>query len=303
MEHEVRITPDHLITGDYRGRVNMENAIAAILKDSVDFHIHISPDPYEERIADAREVALQAKNLEMKGIVLKSHHYPTAPVASLTGKIVEGIQVLGSLTLNDGVGGINPHAVEASAKMGARVVWMPTVSASHERRRKGLGEGIALLGGDGKLLPEVRAVLALIKEFELALGTGHLTREEIIPLFHEAMKTGVSRFVVTHPLKVAGTSVDLDTQRTLAEKGAFIEHCFVATMSRSGKIDPARIVEAIRYVGVAKCILSTDLGRSEYPPPWEGMQRMLTTLKQNGLSERELSILVKENPCKLLNLE
>ncbi|MFC1815659.1 hypothetical protein ACFL0M_06860, partial [Thermodesulfobacteriota bacterium] len=81
--------------------------------------------------------------------------------------------------------------------------------------------------------------------------------------------------------------------------GAFLEHCFIATIHGW---TPQKIVETIRLVGVERCLLSTDLGQLKNPPPWEGIRVMLETLLQCGLSEKELSILVKENPCLLLNL-
>ena len=280
----------------------MKEVMMKMIEGSVDFHIHVSPDPFVERIADANEVALQAKKIGMKGVVLKSHAYPTAPLAHMARKAVEGIEIIGSLTLNDGVGGINPRAVEVSAKLEARVVWMPTLSSLGERRGKGFHDGISILDEKGKMKPEVREVLALIKEFNLVLSTGHLSIEETHGLLVEATQMGLTKVVVTHPLKVAGTSLDLHVQKELAERGAFIEHCFVATMPLYGRLNPNHIVEAIRFVGAERCLLSTDFGQLPNPPPWEGMRMMLVTLSQCGLSEKELQILIKENPCRLLNL-
>lgn len=57
----------------------MKDIVTQFLDGSVDFHIHVSPDPFVERIADANEVAAQARKLGMKGVVLKSHTYPTLP--------------------------------------------------------------------------------------------------------------------------------------------------------------------------------------------------------------------------------
>jgi hypothetical protein len=280
----------------------MKEIVRELIEGSVDFHIHISPDPYRERIADAYEVAFQAKNLGMKGIVLKSHDYPTAPLAQLAQKSVEGIEVIGSLTLNDGIGGINPKAVEISAKIGARVVWMPTLSSLNEGRSKGIERGIYILGEDGQVLPEVIEVLALIKEFDLVLCTGHISKEEITALLSEACSMGIAKFVISHPLKVAGISFSLDLQKKWTERGAIIEHCFVATTSLSARLEPNVIAEAVRFVGAERCILSTDFGQLRNPPPWEGIRIMLTTLLQCGLSEKQLKILVKDNPCQLLNL-
>ena len=277
----------------------MEQLITKLLEGSVDAHLHMGPDPYRERPADALEVALHAKEMGMRGVVLKSHDYPTAPLAELTRKVVPGVEVIGSLTLNQGVGGINPQAVEVSAKLGARVLWMPTFSALCERKNNGFSDGIFLLEENGKVLPEVKEILRLAKHFDLMLCTGHISQEEILGLFAEALRMGIGKFVVTHPLKA---SLDLNIQRDLVKRGAYIEHCFVSTTSLVKKIAPSEIVEAIRYVGVKGCLLSTDFGQLRNPPPWEGMRMMIATFLEGGLSEEEMSVLIKDNPCRLLNL-
>ena len=238
----------------------------------------------------------------MKGVVLKSHHFPTAPIAQLTEKAVGGIKVIGGLALNDGVGGINPTAVEISAKLGAKIIWMPTTSSLVDRRRKGREKGLSVLGGDGKILAETREVLALIRDHDLVLGTGHISQDEISALYVEAEKMGIKKFVLTHPLRGLGPSVDLNVQKELAKRGAFVEYSFVATMPLYGGMNPGRITEAIRLVGVEHCLLSTDFGHLPNPPPWEGMRMMIATFLECKLSELELSILVKENPSRLLNL-
>lgn len=274
----------------------------SLLQGAVDFHLHASPDPYRERSADACEVARQAKACGMKGVVLKSQTYPTAPLAQMIKKAVPGIEVIGGLVLNREMGGINPAAVEVSAKLGGKVLWMPTTSAVAVRKRKGYRDGIAILGAEGTVSPETEEVLALVKEFDLVLCTGHLLPDEILPLFAQARKMGIGKFVLTHALKLSGTFVDLKTQKALADQGAFIEHCFLSTMPDSGNIDPARIVEAIRFVGAGQCLLSTDFGKINHPPPGEGMRDMLDTFSRAGLSRHEIDLLVKTNPSRLLDI-
>lgn len=281
----------------------MADYSAELLLGSIDFHLHASPDPYRERSADAHEVALQARAGGMKGIVLKSHAYPTAPLAQIIKKVVPGIEVIGGLALNREMGGINPYAVEVSARLGGKVLWMPTTSSVAARKRKGFSDGgIAICGENQGISSEVKEVLALVKEFDLVLCTGHLVQEEIISLFAEARKMKISKFVLTHPLKLAGTSIDLKTQKAMADQGAFMEHCFLATTPNSGNMDPAKIVEAIRFVGAEQCLLSTDFGKPADPPPWEGMREMIITMSHYGLTRKELNLLVKENPAKLLNI-
>ena len=281
----------------------MEDYSAELLQGSIDFHLHASPDPGRERSADAHEVAVQARAYGMKGIVLKSHTYHTAPLATIISKVVPGIEVIGGLALNREMGGINPQAVEVSARLGGKVLWMPTNSSIAHRKRKGFAEGgVAIYDENQCLISAVQEVLALVKEFDLALCTGHLAPEEIVPLLAEARKKGIRKFVVTHPLKLNGTSIDLDTLKRLADQGAFIEHCFLSTTLNSGNMDPARIVAAIRHVGAEHCLLSTDFGKPEDPPPWEGMREMIITMSRYGLTREELTLLIKENPSRLLSI-
>ncbi|MFH1087418.1 MAG: DUF6282 family protein [Chloroflexota bacterium] len=276
--------------------------VKRILQGAVDMHMHAAPDPRAERSVDAYQAAVQARDLGMGGIVLKSHEYPTAPVAQLVGKLVPGIAVVGSLSLDYGVGGLNPHAVEWSAKMGARVVWMPTFDSVSNRKAKGMTGGVPLLGEDGRLLPQVQEVLEVVKKYDMVLCTGHISEREVRALSAEVFKSGISRYIMTHPFSHSMEPLSLDLQKDLAEKGAVVEHCFVATTAFSGRLDPRKIVEAVKFVGAERCLLSTDFGQAFNPTPAEGMRVMVATMLQCGLTEKELSLLVKENPRRLLGL-
>jgi predicted TIM-barrel fold metal-dependent hydrolase len=63
------------------------------------------------------------------------------------------------------------------------------------------------------------------------------------------------------------------------------------------------MVEHIKAVGAERCILSTDFGQAINPAPTEGFRTMLAHMLKFGLSEKELEILVKVNPAKLLDLD
>ena len=178
--------------------------IGRLLRGAIDLHLHTSPDPYTQRSVDALAAALQAKELGMRALVLKSHGYPTAPVAQTVEGVVEGIKVIGSLTLNYGVGGINPQAVEASARMGAKVIWMPTFCSIPDRKRMKLEGGISILDKEGEILVQVREILTLIKEYELVLCTGHISKQEIFALTEEAFAMGIRKLIIGGIIKSNG---------------------------------------------------------------------------------------------------
>ena len=132
--------------------------IDKLLQGAVDMHMHVAPDIIPLRV-DALEAAQEARNVGMKAIVLKTPCCPTALLATLVSKLVPEVGVLGSISLDFEVGGLNSYALKASAKLGAKVVWMPTSSAANSRAKMrnklGLdveGEGFSILRQNGELV-------------------------------------------------------------------------------------------------------------------------------------------------------
>jgi len=282
-----------------------------ILCGSIDMHVHHGPDSLLERRLDALETAKQAREFGMRGIVLKSHDYPTAALAYLVNQLVPEVSTFGSLCLDYESGGLNTFTVETSAKLGARVVWMPTFSAVNSRSKaadllgiKLPGEGIPILRG-GKLAPEVTDILHIIKDYDIILASGHLSPEEIFALVKEAKRIGLLKVIITHPLErgVVEEFLDMEAQQQLANEGAFIEHCFLSLMPTGGKLDPSQMVAAIRAVGAEHCIMSTDFGQIYHPPVPEGMRMFIGTMLRYGLTQAEIELMVKVNPTQLLGLD
>jgi hypothetical protein len=279
--------------------------IETILQGSIDMHLHHGPDPRVERRADALQVARQAREAGMRVIVLKSHEYPTAPVAYIVSQIVSDIKIFGSVCLDFEAGGLNPYALLASAKLGAKVVWMPTFTSANDRKINGLGDdGITIFDSKGKLLFVMDEILNIVKSYKMVLATGHISGQETFVLVEQALAKGITKIVITHPLwPRGGAKLSLPEQQQLANKGAFIEHCFGNTMPFPDRLDPIRIVEAVKTVGAEHCILTTDLGQAHNPTPAEGMRMAIATMLGCGLSEREIELMVKINPAILLDLD
>ena len=259
-------------------------AIDRLMEDAVDIHVHFAPDPKVERRCDAIGVAESAKSMGMRGVVLlKSHEYPTHPVAYTVSKMVPGISLIGGITLDVEVGGLNPMAVEASANMGARVVWMPTFSARVDRQRQGLDGGIYLLDDGGRLLPEVYPILEIIKQHDMVLATGHISTQESMVLVDEARNLGIHRIVVTHGSTMSfWTGMTVEDMKALADKGAFIEHCIHIMMPLTFRLSPAELGDMLQAIGPEHCIISTDFGQAYHPIPPEGLRMGIATLLQAG---------------------
>lgn len=285
--------------------------IDEVLAGSIDMHVHHGPDPLMPRRCGPVETATQAKEMGMAGLVLKSHSYPTAPLAYVVASLVPGFAVFGSLCMEHETGGINPHAVETSARLGAKVLWMPTFSAANSMavvaRFLGLptrGEGLSVLDARGELLPAVGQVLEVVKEHQMVLASGHLAPKEVLPLMAEAQRVGVSRLVITHALERGAMEqiLSLEELKALAGKGAFIEFCVWALMPTGGGMRAREIVNAIRELGAEHCIISSDFGQAHHPYPAEGMRMFIATLLRAGMSRGEVELMAKVNPAWLLGL-
>lgn len=274
------------------------------LKGVIDMHVHASPDVYPRKWNEL-ELVRKAKSAGMKGVLLKSHHTLTADRGWLLRKMVRKINIFGGLVLNlPSCGGLNPKAVETAIKFGAKEIWMPTISANHHISNKKEGDtkqGITISTGNGKVPTNLMDILELIATNDIILGTGHLSPQESKVLVKLAKDHGVEKILVTHP-EWELVSMPIKLQRDLVRKNAMIEHCYYATTGKGGSLNIQKIANQIKYVGAENCIISTDLGQANNPSPIRGMKDYIKALMKYGISEREINIMTKKNPSKLLEL-
>ena len=279
---------------------------------SIDMHVHHGPDSLAPRRVDALEAAEQAEQAEMRAIVLKNHHYPTAPLAIIVEQLVPEVKVFGSICLDFEVGGLNFHALEYSAELGAKVVWMPTTSSANSRAKMASlmgktweGEGFSILDTKDELVPEIGRLLSLVKEYDMVLANGHISPAETFALVEAARKKGILKLVITHPLDIElfDKALSLEDLQRLAQMGAFIEYTFVGLLPNTFRHDPAHVASVIKSIGAEHCIISTDLGQAPNPPPAEGMRMFISTLLKKGVTAREIELMAKVNPAKLLGLD
>ncbi|MFT4083501.1 MAG: DUF6282 family protein [Nocardioides sp.] len=289
-----------------------------LVEGAYDTHIHVAPDVMRRRIDDL-SLARRFAEVGLAGFVLKSHYIPTAERAAVVRAAVPGVDVLGSLTLNGSVGGMNPTAVEIAARSGARVVWFPTVDSANQRASRAqapadstppmwaalqddlraLGiypPAIDVVGGAGDVLPDVEAVLTLIARHDLVLATGHLAAAEILAVTRRAVELGVQRIVITHP-EFTSQRLSVADQRELVEYGALLERCF--TTPYTGKVAWRDMVENIKKVGTEHSVLSSDLGQPFNPPVEDGIALMADWLLADGFSEDEVHTMTVVNSSRL----
>jgi hypothetical protein len=273
---------------------------AQTLEGAIDFHAHAAPDGTPRKI-DVLDLARAAKAAGMRAIVIKNHYEPTASLAYVVRKAVPGIDVFGGISLDLTVGGVNPAAVEWMAKVEGgygKVVWLPTFDSEAQVRLTGEQRPFAPVMRDGKILPEVLAVMAIAAQHDLVLETGHSSPQESLAIIAEAKRRGVRHVMVTHAMASPGGSMTLDQMREAARLGALLElvHSPFTDEQLRGE------AEAIRAIGAASFVLSSDLGQPPNPLHTDGLLAMYEGLMAQGISAADIDLMSRKNPASLLGL-
>jgi len=276
---------------------------ARLLTGAIDIHVHSYPDD-RPRSIHAIDVAKLAKSRGMRAIVLKNHYESTAGTAYLVRQVVPDLEVFGGIALNLTVGGINPAAVDHMARVTGgwgRIVWMPTFDAENQVRFSKETRPFVSVSKGGALLPEVKTVIGLIAKHGLVLATGHSAPGEGLMLLREGRQQGVRQMIVTHAIQ-APVLMDVAQMKEAASLGAFIEFVGGSPEGQGAAARMDGIAAAIRQVGVASSILSSDLGQQGNPLPPDGFGAFIEALRARGFSDRDLDVMAKQNPARLLGL-
>jgi hypothetical protein len=280
-----------------------ERADDALLRGTIDIHVHSDPDNVP-RSLDGLDAAKLARARGMRGIVLKNHYDPTAGLAFLARKEAPGLEVFGGIDLNLAVGGMNPAAIEHLTQVAGgwgRVVWMSTFDAENQVRYSKENRPFVSVARNGALLPEVKAVISAIARHGLVLATGHTSAEEALRLLREGRAQGVTHMVVTHAMNPP-VLMNVAQMRAAAAEGAFLEFVGGSLADPDAPSRIGRYADAIRQVGPQFCILSSDLGQKGNALPADGFAAFIRALQTKGLSAQDLDRMTKANPAHLLAL-
>lgn len=290
-----------------------KNEHKELLNGAVDMHIHSAPDAFDRSLNDI-DLARLAEKEGFKAIVIKNHVSSTAGRVELVNSLVHDIKVFGGIALNRAVGGINPEAVSWMTRISpeyGKMVWFPTFDAAHHKKQYDQeGEGITILNR-GQLKPEVLEVLQIIKDNNLVLATGHLSPAEVAALVEKSRSLGIEKIIVTHA--IADTpEMELDQMKKLVGQGAYIELTYLSYLSgpqapltflkASKHVSIEQMVAVIDELGSEHVIISTDLGQSGNATAPDGLKNFVKLLISAGITENEITSMIKTNPYKLLDL-
>jgi len=142
----------------------------------------------------------------------------------------------------------------------------------------------------------VTAILKLIAEADAVLATGHLSPAESKVLVAEARRRSVRRIIVTHPESQA-VEMSVEQQLELLAPGVYFERCWIATTKQ---LTATRLAEVIQAVGPESTIMATDFGQARNPVPVEGLRAFIASMLDQGFSQAQVKLMVRENPAAVL---
>jgi len=318
-------SPDDWRIDPMRGPVDLGLTDPSLV-GAIDVHQHLDPDAPgaggQIRALDGFDAAILAKQRGMRGVVFKTHQDPTsAAVAYLVRKhVVPGFEMFGRMALNFSTGGINLAAVEHFSQIKGgwgRIVEMPTRDSCGNGPPNMDPQNLAqnrpwmllmppgssqcvATAKNGELLPEVKyliSVLAKIRTVDsngrLVLATGHATAEEHLLLAREGRKQGL-QVLLTHPPANAPQVAEA------VQLGAFME------MNASGiyktEAGSKAAAETVKRIGAEHIIVGTDCGQTVNVYPTDCLVLAARGMRAHGVTQRELDLMYKVNPAKLLGL-
>lgn len=291
--------------------------VAELLVGAIDLHCHSGPAAMP-RILDHHEAMLEAAEAGFRAVLYKDHFYLGVSHAMILEKLVPntGVRLYSGLALNNASGGINPHAVNHAANIGAKIIWMPTLSAAnHIQQTQGQAKNfpktakrmldpipLTALDANGRISDDTKAVLDLIAEADIILAGGHLPAPELIKVFEEAGKRGVKRMLVNHPTYVVNCTDD--DMRALVDLGAYLEHSICMFIpGKSLEFTAEDLAHYIEIAGPERTVLCSDLGLVGAPRPVEGYRQIVRMLLDLQISKDDIRRMIGNNAAWLLNIQ
>jgi hypothetical protein len=297
---------------------SIDERIADLVQGAIDPHVHSGPS-IAPRGVDHLELLEAYSAAGVAAVVTKDHDYSGVMTAALISKHHPELRtkILSSIVLNNVVGGFNPYAVEHTAAMGGKVVWMPTLAAENHLRWEKTSNwvhpastqkmrpavGIPVLDNNRAVRDDVKEVLDIVARNDMVLASGHLHVSETWLVFEEARRRGVTRLVLTHPEDIVDAS--MNDVKGMAAMGAFVEHslCMFVEGSKFKTCSAEDLRQHIDAAGVDQTVLCSDLGQTGTISPLEGLRRGIRLCIDLGYDDMQIRKMVSSNAARMLGLE
>jgi hypothetical protein len=188
-------------------------------------------------------------------------------------------------------------------KVGGRTIWIdpgadPKAHTAPLPWDEALKYGHYMLDERGKLKAFYRDVVKMVADQDVALFFGHATHPEIYALAELVEDLGFEHAVIDHPFSPF-VDLTIEQMQELAGAGITLNFTYDEISPLLG-VDPKRIYDAIRAVGVEHVTLSSDAGEPLFPHSVECMRLIRGYMEAFGLSAAEADAVCCVNPAKVL---
>jgi hypothetical protein len=299
------------------------------VKDAIDIHCHAhegQQDPYA--------LARRASLAEMKGLLFKS--IPGDDPVTATQAVQDDVNrwaekermtpitCWSSYVCGRQMSPISAKTVEQMIDRGIRAVWLPvfthviTMSTVGTYGRfvpnrnatawtgplswdEALQIGHYDLDEHGKLKPEIRDIVHLCADRDVALFFGHATHREIYQLAEEVAKAELKRAVIDHPFSPF-LNVSVEMMNELVPVGILFNFTWDELSPLLG-VDPQIMYSTIREIGPEHFTLSSDAGEPLFPDSVEAMRLVRGYMEAFGLNQQELYTVCTKNPARIVGLD
>lgn len=317
----------------YRPGVVYPPAVPGV-KDTIDIHCHA-----HEGQQDALALARLASQSGMKGILYKTigpisgDYEPEKAMRAVREELARWAEAgkldpvhcwAGyGLTMDNKAPGIDK--LRKNLDEGVRGVWLPVFNSAHTYSKIGalkkwidpecrtaehtppmnwdeaVKHGHYLIDGKGKLKPLYEEAVRMVADRDVALFFGHPTWPEIDALADLVHKLGFKRAVIDHPFSPF-LDLTVEKMKELVGLGIWMNFTYDELSPLLG-VDPKKMCDAIRAVGVEHVTLSSDAGEPLFPHSVECMRLIRGYMQAFGLNERELDQVCCINPAKIAGLQ
>jgi predicted metal-dependent phosphotriesterase family hydrolase len=161
---------------------------------------------------------------------------------------------------------------------------------------------------NGQVVPEAKAVIAVIKQKNLSMTTGHNSFADAMLLIREAIAQGINpeRLSVTHANYTPAPALTVAEMTQIAALGAFVELCsstqraFTPEQQKDLDTKNNTLADAIKQVGAEHVIMETDVGQvgNEWHP--DALAAFVRNMRARGISAADTDKMTKDNPAKFL---
>ncbi len=316
----------------YRPGVVYPPAVPGV-KNAIDVHCHA-----HEGQQDALALAKLASESGMRGILYKTigsisgEYLPEQAMQAVRVELARWAEATGIEPIRCWAGyGItmdnSPPSLEKLKKNlddGVAGVWLPVFNHAHTYSKVGgktrwidpgagpdehfgpmswgdaLRHGHYLLDGKGRLKPFYEDVVRMVAERNVALFFGHPTYPEIDALTDLVVKLGFKRAVIDHPFSPF-LNLSVAKMKQLVEQGIYMNFTYDELSPLLG-VDPKKMYDAIRAIGVEHVTLSSDAGEPLFPHSVECMRLVRGYMAAFGLNDEELDTVCCANPAKIVGL-